>query len=104
MKEAINEISETTKKVDELVVKIDETGKNDMKTYSFEEALKDATKYFKGDELAANVWINKYALKDSDGNIFESNPDQMHRRIAKEIARIETKYPNSYTEEEIYEV
>ncbi|MBE7441055.1 MAG: adenosylcobalamin-dependent ribonucleoside-diphosphate reductase [Flavobacteriales bacterium] len=75
-----------------------------MKTYSFEEALKDATKYFKGDELAANVWINKYALKDSDGNIFESNPDQMHRRIAKEIARIETKYPNSYTEEEIYEV
>lgn len=104
MKEAINEISETTKKVDELVVKIDETGKNDMKTYSFEEALKDATKYFKGDELAANVWINKYALKDSDGNIFECNPDQMHRRIAKEIARIETKYPNSYTEEEIYEV
>ncbi|MBV6483855.1 MAG: hypothetical protein KFKLKKLM_00313 [Flavobacteriales bacterium] len=104
MKEAINEISETTKKVDELVVKIDETGKNDMKTYSFEEALKDATKYFKGDELAANVWINKYALKDSDGNIFESNPDQMHRRIAKEIARIESKYPNSYTEEEIYEV
>ena len=104
MKEAINEISETTKKVDELVVKIDETGKNEMKTYSFEEALKDAAKYFKGDELAANVWINKYALKDSDGNIFESNPDQMHRRIAKEIARIETKYPNSYTEEEIYEV
>lgn len=104
MKEAINEISETTKKVDELVVKIDETGKNDMKTYSFEEALKGATKYFKGDELAANVWINKYALKDSDGNIFESNPDQMHRRIAKEIARIESKYPNSYTEEEIYEV
>lgn len=104
MKEAINEISETTKKVDELVVKIDETGKNDMKTYSFEEALKGATKYFKGDELAANVWINKYALKDSDGNIFEGNPDQMHHRIAKEIARIETKYPNSYTEEEIYEV
>ncbi len=104
MKEAINEISETTKKVDELVVKIDENGKNDMKTYSFEEALKGATKYFKGDELAANVWINKYALKDSDGNIFEGNPDQMHHRIAKEIARIETKYPNSYTEEEIYEV
>jgi ribonucleoside-diphosphate reductase alpha chain len=104
MKEAINEISEVTKKVDELAVQIDETGKNDMKTYSFEEALKGATKYFKGDELAANVWINKYALKDSDGNIFEGNPDQMHRRIAKEIARIETKYPNSYTEEEIYEV
>ncbi|MGE0560991.1 MAG: adenosylcobalamin-dependent ribonucleoside-diphosphate reductase [Flavobacteriales bacterium] len=75
-----------------------------MKTYSFDEALKDATNYFKGDELAANVWINKYALKDSDGNIYESNPDQMHRRLSAEIARIETKYPNSYSEEEIYQV
>ena len=75
-----------------------------MKTYSFDEALIDATKYFKGDELAANVWINKYALKDSQGNIYESNPDQMHRRLAKEIARIEKKYANSYTEDEIYDV
>lgn len=104
MKESINVISETAKKVDEVALKIDENGKNKMKTYSFDEALKDATNYFKGDELAANVWINKYALKDSDGNIYESNPDQMHRRLSAEIARIETKYPNSYSEEEIYQV
>lgn len=104
MKESINVISETAKKVDEVALKIDENGKNKMKTYSFDEALKDATNYFKGDELAANVWINKYALKDSDGNIYESNPDQMHRRLSAEIARVETKYPNSYSEEEIYQV
>ena len=78
--------------------------KKKMKIYTFEEALKDATNYFKGDELAANVWINKYALKDSAGNIYESNPDQMHRRLSSEIARIETKYPNAYSEEEIYQV
>lgn len=104
MKESINVISETAKKVDEAALKIDENGENKMKTYSFDEALKDATNYFKGDELAANVWINKYALKDSDGNIYESNPDQMHRRLSAEIARVETKYPNSYSEEEIYQV
>lgn len=104
MKEAINTISEEVKKVDESALRIDENEKNKMKTYSFDEALKDATNYFKGDELAANVWINKYALKDSDGNMYESNPDQMHRRLSSEIARIETKYPNSYSEEEIYQV
>ncbi|MBI2279348.1 MAG: adenosylcobalamin-dependent ribonucleoside-diphosphate reductase [Bacteroidetes bacterium] len=104
MKEVTSVISETTKKVDESSLRIDENKKNKMKTYSFDEALKDATIYFKGDELAANVWINKYALKDSDGNIYESNPDQMHRRLSAEIARIETKYPNSYSEEEIYQV
>lgn len=104
MKEVTNVISETTKKVDESSLRIDENKKNKMKTYSFDEALKDATIYFKGDELAANVWINKYALKDSDGNIYESNPDQMHRRLSAEIARVETKYPNSYSEEEIYQV
>ena len=75
-----------------------------QKVYSFDEALAESIKYFKGDELAANVWINKYALKDSAGNIYESNPDQMHRRLAKEIARVEEKYENSYTEEEIYDV
>ncbi|MDF1674533.1 MAG: adenosylcobalamin-dependent ribonucleoside-diphosphate reductase [Vicingaceae bacterium] len=75
-----------------------------MKIYSHEEALAEAAKYFNGDELAANVWLNKYALKDSEGNIYESNPDQMHRRLAKEIARIENKYANPYTEEEIYDV
>ncbi|MCH2020928.1 MAG: adenosylcobalamin-dependent ribonucleoside-diphosphate reductase [Saprospiraceae bacterium] len=72
--------------------------------YSFDQALKESTKYFSGDELAANVWINKYALKDSEGNIYESNPDQMHRRLAKEIARIENNYTDPYTEEEIYDL
>lgn len=74
------------------------------KTYSFEEALKAATQYFDGDELAANVWVNKYALKDSYGNIYERTPDDMHRRIASEIARIELKYPNPLTEEEVYQL
>ena len=105
MERTLNQVSEVTKIVDEVLS--EENQKNDktvMKTYSFDEALIDATKYFNGDELAANVWINKYALKDSEGNIFESNPDQMHRRLAKEIARIEDKYDNPYTEEEIYDV
>lgn len=77
--------------------------KNTIKTYTYEEVLKHAIAYFKGDELAANVWINKYALKDSAGNIYEKTPDDMHRRLAKEIARIEQKYPDSFGEEEIYE-
>ncbi|MCB0564119.1 MAG: ribonucleoside-diphosphate reductase, adenosylcobalamin-dependent, partial [Phaeodactylibacter sp.] len=72
--------------------------------YSYEEALKAAVKYFDGDELAANVWVNKYALKDSYGNIYECTPDDMHHRIAREIARIEQKYPNPASEEEIYQV
>ena len=60
--------------------------------------------YFHGDQLAGDVWANKYALKDSDGNIYELTPDDMHRRIAREIARIEKKYPNPLSEETIYEV
>src|SRR5690606_21871540 len=72
------------------------------KTYSQEEAFKASISYFKGDELAARVWINKYALKDSDGNLYESNPGEMHRRIASEIARIEKKYPNPMSEDEVY--
>ncbi|MBQ20342.1 MAG: ribonucleoside-diphosphate reductase, adenosylcobalamin-dependent [Flavobacteriales bacterium] len=87
-----------------LVNEIEKNEENGMKIYSHEEALAEAAKYFNGDELAANVWLNKYALKDSEGNIYESNPDQMHRRLAKEIARIENKYANPYTEEEIYDV
>jgi ribonucleoside-diphosphate reductase alpha chain len=74
------------------------------KTYSFEEAMEASTRYFKGDELAANVWINKYALKDSFGNIYEKTPDDMHRRIAGEIARIEEKYPNPVSEQDLYEL
>lgn len=76
----------------------------DIKTYTFQEALVASTKYFKGDELAANVWINKYALKDSFGNIYELTPDDMHRRIAKEIARVEAKYPNPMSEQQVYEL
>jgi ribonucleoside-diphosphate reductase alpha chain len=74
------------------------------KIYSQEEAVKASLEYFKGDDLAARVWVNKYALKDSFGNIFELTPDDMHRRLSKEIARIENKYANPLTEEEIYGV
>lgn len=74
------------------------------KTFSYEEALAAATSYFKGDTLAASVWVNKYALKDSFGKIYEKSPDDMHRRIAKELARIESKYPNPLSEGEIYEL
>ncbi|MDP4915667.1 MAG: adenosylcobalamin-dependent ribonucleoside-diphosphate reductase [Saprospiraceae bacterium] len=74
------------------------------KTYTYEEALATATDYFKGDTLAASVWVNKYALKDSFGKIYEKSPDDMHRRIAKELARIEAKYTNSLTESEIYDL
>ena len=72
-------------------------------TFTQEEAFKASVAYFKGDDLAARVWVNKYALKDSDGNIYEKTPDDMHRRIAKEIARIEQRYANPMTEDEIFE-
>src|SRR5574344_203230 len=84
--------------------KIIEASKCKMKIYSSEEAYEASLKYFKGDELAARVWVNKYALKDSDGNIYEQTPDDMHHRLASEIARIESKYPNSYSEQEIFDV
>ena len=74
------------------------------KTYTQEEAYKSSLAYFKGDDLAAQVWINKYALKDSEGNIYELNPDDMHRRIAKEISRVEQKYPNPLTENEVFDL
>ena len=80
------------------------TNKKQVKTYSFEEAVTASTKYFNGDELAANVWVNKYAMKDSAGNIYEATPDQMHKRLAKEIARIEKKYKNPLSEKEIYQL
>ena len=75
-----------------------------IKTYSQEEAYQSSLAYFKGDDLAAQVWINKYALKDSSGNIYELNPDDMHRRIAKEISRIEQKYPNPLSEKEVFDL
>ena len=72
--------------------------------YTYEEILEASTRYFNGDTLAANVWLNKYALKDSEGNIYELTPDDMHRRMAREIARVESKYPNPFSEEEIFDV
>ncbi len=73
-----------------------------QKFYSFDQAFQSSLKYFKGDDLAARVWVNKYAIKDSFGNIYELNPNDMHRRLTKEIARIEKKYPNSIGEETIF--
>ncbi len=73
-----------------------------LQSYSYEEAMEATTAYFRGDTLAANVWINKYALKDSKGTLFEKSPDDMHRRIAREIARTEKQYPNPMSEEEVY--
>ena len=75
-----------------------------MKTYTYEEALAESKIYFKGDELAASVWINKYAMKDSQGNIYEKSPVEMHQRLANEFARIESKYPNPLTAEDIYDL
>jgi ribonucleoside-diphosphate reductase alpha chain len=75
-----------------------------MKTYTYEEALSASLDYFKGDELAASVWINKYAMKDSYGNLYEQSPADMHRRLTGEFARIESKYPNPMTTEEIYDL
>lgn len=73
-------------------------------TYSYEEAFQATLAYFDGDELAARVWVNKYAMKDSFGNIFEKSPADMHHRLAAEMARIERKYPNPVPEEEIFSV
>ncbi|MDD7759693.1 MAG: adenosylcobalamin-dependent ribonucleoside-diphosphate reductase [Candidatus Limisoma sp.] len=74
------------------------------KTYSYEEAFEASRDYFKGDELAARVWVNKYALKDSYGNIYEKTPEDMHHRIAREIARIEQRYPNGMTEDQVFDL
>ena len=76
----------------------------DSKTYNYQQAYEASLKYFDGDELAARVWATKYALKDSFGNLYELTPDDMHRRIAREIARIENKYPNPMSEERLFEL
>ena len=78
------------------------TPKSTRKVYTQNEVTQASLAYFKGDSLAATVWISKYALKDSQGNIFEKSPDDMHRRIAAEIARIESKYANPLSEEEVF--
>ena len=74
------------------------------KTYTYEEAFSASMQYFEGDELAARVWVNKYAMKDSFGRIYEKSPEDMHWRIANEIARIEKKYKNPLTAEEIFQL
>ena len=76
--------------------------KKEKTVYSFDEAFKASTKYFKGDELAARVWVNKYALKHSNGDIYEKDPNDMHLRIAKEIVRVEKKYKNPMKEDEVF--
>lgn len=75
-----------------------------MNKATFDEALSQSREYFKGDELAANVWINKYAMKDSFGNLYETSPEQMHHRIANEFYRVESNYPNPLTKEEIFDL
>ena len=72
--------------------------------YTNDDAFQSALKYFKGDELAARVWVNKYALKDSDGNLYELTPDDMHWRLVREISRVEKKYPNPLSEEVLFEL
>ncbi|WP_418696222.1 adenosylcobalamin-dependent ribonucleoside-diphosphate reductase [Bacteroides sp.] len=74
----------------------------EKKTYSYDEAYEESLRYFQGDELAARVWVNKYAVKDSFGNIYEKSPEDMHWRIANEVARAEAKYPNPLSSEELF--
>jgi len=76
----------------------------EIRSFSHEEIMEKATEYFRGDTLAANVWMNKYALKDSEGKVYELTPDDMHRRLASEVARIEKKYPNPMSEESLFEL
>ena len=77
---------------------------NNNKTYSFEEAFNASLKYFDGDELAARVWVNKYAMKDSFGKIYEKSPEEMHWRIANELARIERKYKNPISAKDVFDL
>ncbi len=89
-------------KEENIIVKKEETKDIEKQTYSYEESYEESLRYFKDDELAAKVWVNKYALKDSFGKLYEKSPDDMHRRIASELERIENKYPNPLSKEEIY--
>ena len=76
----------------------------EKQTFTYDEAFKASLEYFKGDELAARVWVNKYAVKDSFGNIYEKSPVDMHWRLANEIARIESNYPNPLSAQELFDV
>ena len=84
--------------------RIPQVAETERKTYTYDEAYQASLEYFGGDELAARVWVNKYALKDSFGNIYEQTPDDMHHRIASEISRIENKYPSPMSYDEIYDL
>ncbi len=88
----------------EEAMKIKKEDKQILIPFPHDEIIVKATGYFRGDALAANVWMNKYALKDSDGNVYELTPDDMHRRIAKELARIENKYTNAMKEDETFDL
>ena len=87
--------------IDNKLIHITTVGK---KTYSYDEAYDASLEYFKGDELAARVWVNKYAVKDSFGNIYEKSPEDMHWRIANEVARVEAKYPNALSSQELFDL
>jgi len=88
----------------EPIENVNKSEETELPSFSLDSIRKEAIKYFKGDELAAEVWINKYSLKDSKGNIYELTPDDMHRRLAKEIARIEKSYDSALTEEKIFDL
>lgn len=93
-----------TSKIQKFIMEIENQQNSKKTTYTTEEAFQESLRYFQGDDLAARVWVNKYALKDSFGNIYEASPHDMHRRIASEIARIEQRYPNPLSEEEVFEL
>ncbi len=91
--------------IEEIVaMKTTELKPMEQKKYNYDEVYKETLKYFKGDELAARVWATKYALKDSYGAIYELSPDDMHWRLAREVARIEKKYANPLSEQELYDL
>lgn len=92
------------KKVERKDINIKSKGGNEKVVYSYDEAVEASCLYFNGDELAARVWANKYALKDSFGNLYEKTPDDMHRRIARELHKVEAKYKNPLSEELLYNV
>jgi len=100
----VAETKEKKQSVQGVSNKNDEEIENAKSLYSHDEAVDASIQYFNGDELAARVWANKYALKDSYGNLFEKTPDDMHRRLAREIHRIERNYKNPLSEELIYSV
>ncbi|MBR5201618.1 MAG: ribonucleoside-diphosphate reductase, adenosylcobalamin-dependent, partial [Alistipes sp.] len=80
------------------------TNNEQLTVVKYEDAVAASKEYFAGDELAAQVWVSKYALKDSFGNIYETTPRDMHNRIASELARIESNYPNPLSKEQIFEL